>query len=320
MTQAVQAIEHSTGIGASELADVLNEGYGCRRKMTFRKRGVAQDYPTPGRSVLVMERGKALEELIARRYAQVTGYKVARRKPLRHPTLPLIASIDREIIVPGRPRGLLECKSHNRFVFARIRREGVPASHILQLSAYMYVTNRSWAEYAILEPESWEFMRFPLERDDSLIEAIIPQIEQAWKEVTIGPLPAALDPRDARCARCEWRRTCHGGLDGALMGTISAEDRKVPLERDESVAPLLADLQDAKTWAEEAGDVVEQIKERLRDAIGDRPGVECSGYRIYHREQVSKRIDTAGLRSRYPAIATELERSVTSRPLRIFPT
>lgn len=313
-------IDRSTGIGASELADVLNEGHGCRRKMVFRKRDVAQDYPTPAWNLLVMQRGKALEELIARRYAEATGYKVVRRKPLRHATLPLIASVDREIIAPGKPRGLLECKSHNRFVFARIRREGVPTSHILQLSAYMYVTNRSWAEYAILEPESWEFMRFPLERDDSLIEAIIPQIEQAWKEVELGPLPPALDPRDPRCARCEWRRTCHGGVDGTLMTTIPAEDRKLPLERDDSVAPLLADLQDAKTWAEEATDVVEQIKEKIRDAIGDRQGVECSGYRAYYREQISNRIDTAGLRSKHPALAKEFERPVKSRPLRVFPT
>lgn len=316
------AEDRSTGLGGSELDDALNiPPYGCARRLVFQKRKTPPDYPED--NALVLMRGRAIEPLIVERYlanelAKGRKLKAVRRPRVTHPKVPwATASVDRELLGDPAGVGVLEAKSHNVWMFRKYATGGMPDSHILQLAWYLWVRDRQWGAFAMLCPDTWQFLTFKVARDDGLVEAVLPRLETVWRQIEHGPLPDALDPKDPRCPKCAWRKTCHGG---ELVAAIPAADRGVALERDEAVAPLLADLRDAKTWAAEAEDVVEQIKERVRDAIGDRPGVECSGFRVYHREQVSMRIDTAGLRAMHPEIAKEFEWPVKSRPLRIFPT
>ena len=158
-----------------------------------------------------------------------------------------------------------------------------------------------------------------MERDHELGKAIVAKAQDFWKQVKEGPAPVAFDPGDRRCAGCAYRNTCHGADYASLL--VHFQDREGDPIAPEAAPELSGELgvyREAKALADEATAVAEETREALTKAIGDRQAVECLGVRIYYRTQVSKRIDTRALRSKYPAIAEELERPSVSRPLRIY--
>jgi len=311
--------ERGLGLGGSDLADALSQPpHGCARRLCFKKRGTPPDYPSD--NTLLLERGRALEPLIIARYLKMRpGLKAVRRPKATHPDYPwATANVDRELLGDQkRGVGVLEAKSHGWWVFRKMLAEGLPASHILQLAWYMWIRARQWGAFVVLCPDSWQLLTFEVSRDDDLIDAILPAAESVWRQIENGPLPTALDPGDRRCQRCPWRRTCHGGN---LVQAIPVSDRSVELEHDDTLDELLGDWHDAHEMAEEAAALEESIKARVKERIGARPGVQTDRFRIYYREVVSNRVDTTALRQKYPSIAKELERSVASRPLRIYAT
>jgi len=315
--------ERSDGIGGSEIAEALSEApYGCARRLVYKKRGVPPDYPDD--APLVKLRGTELEPLIVARYLRTERekgrtLKAVRRARARHPSIPWATlSVDREILGDPRGVGVFEGKSHNVWIFAKYRREGLPASHILQMCWYLWGRRRPWGAYGVLCPDSWQFLTFEIERNDDLIDAIFPHIEAVWRKIENGPLPDPLDPSDRRCQRCEWRRTCHG----AELVAVAPAGERGELPVDESFADLVADWQEAHDLAEDAATTEEAIRDVMRERIvaNDWPGVACRGYRVHYRESVQRRVDTKLLRARYPAIATEVERAIAIRPLRIYAT
>jgi len=46
--------------------------------------------------------------------------------------------------------------------------------------------------------------------------------------------------------------------------------------------------------------------------------VEVSGYRIYFKAQVSRRLDTARLKKEQPELVESYSREIVTRPLRVF--
>ena len=105
--------ERSTGIGASDMNDLfslpspyttLPQAGGCARRLWYDKSGVARDFPRITNAA--MQRGTDCEDIVARKLADLTGWRITRRhQMLRHPEIPhLIAHVDREATIP-RPTG-----------------------------------------------------------------------------------------------------------------------------------------------------------------------------------------------------------------------
>src|SRR5439155_608845 len=158
----------------------------------------------------------------------------------RHPEHSfLLANVDREII--GEPHGPapLELKTANGHRFRAFKRDGLAEAYIWQLQHYMFVTDRTWGAFAVLDVASWELVHFDVIRDADLYTSILERLAAFWRAVEHGPLPEQLAPTDRRCARCAYRRQCWGpGLEAQLP----AEDRGIDLETDESLAEVLIDL------------------------------------------------------------------------------
>jgi predicted phage-related endonuclease len=325
--------ERRKGIGGSDVDDALSEPpYGCRRRLAYDKLETPPDYPDV--NILLTRRGQELEEIIAQRYAEETGRKVVRRPSAAHPEIPWArVNVDREIlgveeIVIKAPAGdvtvrkpgvgALECKSHASHLFRAMVRDGLPTSHILQLQWAMFVRNRRWGSYVVLNPESWEVLIFDVLYDPELIQAILPKVEATWMLIEAGVLPEKLDAKDKRCSRCPWRKTCQGE---ELARFVPSEDRERLIERDESFAELLADRQEMKRVLEENERVLDAIEDCIREKFGDRTAIECEGFRAYYAPQKGRRsVDMDLLEKKYPdAFKACVKYGRPSRPLRVYP-
>jgi len=304
------AAERQSYIGGSDLGDILQIApYGCRLRCWYRKRGIDLVEIDSEH----MRRGRFGEEAAAKEYERVTGRKVMRHTVRRRADLPDYhgGHIDRHIVAfDDRGPGVLEIKCPGQIMFRQIKREGLSQAYVAQLQWYMYLTGWRWGSYAVMHLDSWEMIHFDLERDDELIGLLVREAEDFWRLVENGPQPDKIDPPGKACARCEYREKCHGAqelppFDGEII-------------RDDSLAPLMAEYREAKQIVDEATELLDGVKERIRAAMGERQCVDTIGGRIYWRQQERRTIDARKLRAKHPEIAAQFERVSKFRTLKIY--
>lgn len=138
--------------------------------------------------------GTKLEDMVAREFAKVTGKKV--RRDTRHfvsKKYPfMVANIDRRVVGE---KAILECKTVNQFGAKEWEGEEVPASYLVQVQHYIYVTEAEKAYIACLIGGQ-KFIWKEIKRDDELIEMIINAEKDFWKLVE-EKTPPALDGSSA---------------------------------------------------------------------------------------------------------------------------
>jgi predicted phage-related endonuclease len=304
--------ERAKGIGGSECASMFNAGYGCERRLIMEKRGVPADYQRPKREEDILERGTELEDVVAAKFERETGLKV-RRQPSRvsrtHPHARV--NMDRQIVAVDenylvqltqdkmtgmspleevlRPEehigpGVLECKTINEWDFRRLLAEGFGKHehYIFQLQHSLAVTGYKWGVFAFLEPTWWQFVWFPMARNEMLCQEILRRVEATWQliEDESAPLPEPLPAGDKRCSNCLWRKTCRGEeyLEQYAGADFASDYVKV---EDPTLIELATDYRNAREAAESANTVVETIKTRIQNEMESRgldkveiPGVQ----------------------------------------------
>lgn len=138
--------------------------------------------------------GTKLEDMVAREFAKVTGKKV--RRDTRHfvsKKYPfMVANIDRRVVGE---KAILECKTVNQFGAKEWEGEEVPASYLVQVQHYIYVTEAEKAYIACLIGGQ-KFIWKEIKRDNELIEMIINAEKDFWKLVE-EKTPPALDGSSA---------------------------------------------------------------------------------------------------------------------------
>lgn len=327
--------ERRTGIGGSDVAALFSVGYGCERELWYDKRGVEPDYGFQETGPI--ELGRYLEPYIAERYARKTGRIVETRGLLRHPEQPeLIVHVDRIIRAQERPEpGVLEIKALGRAMFAKVKREGILEDYVLQVQQGMLVAGMPWGGFAVMNRDDGELLHWDVERDEDICQSIREQAPLFWAKVENGPAPDMLDPEDRRCQKCQYRRQCQGA---ALMEL--AEKQTTDGEYDESLRPLLAEFDERKALAEEAADLLEETREVIRTAMGDRGLVLLKGSdpkkprKIHFKANTVRRWDDDALSDAWANAAgsvdydgtflprggadTLFKRASEQRPLRIY--
>ncbi len=306
-------MDRTQGIGGSDIHHLFNlEPYGCRRALWYEKRGVKPDYPFLGNYHTL--RGQEMEDLIAQKYQAVTGRKVRRKKTIiRHPKYPfLIGHIDREIVGTRTP-GVLEIKCPSEWKFKKIKRDGADEGNVLQLQHYLLVSVRVWGSLALFSPELWELLYFDNEKDEELQREIEKAACDFWENFVLGSKePARLNPYDKRCQSCQWRTTCQGE---ALKERVKDNTE---IEKDLSLASLIQEYQEALSVYQEAEEYLNELKDRIRQALGDRQVVETEGARIYYRVVEQRRWDTRRLAKEHPELKEQYQTVTVSRPLKIY--
>ncbi len=316
--------ERATVIGGSDVGAMFNLGYGCRRRLVYDKRAVPPDYPHEVTGP--MKRGVYLEPVMRQLCCETTGLPVSTVEFRRHRSEEhLGAHIDGLVNLTGskiaKGPGVLEGKVMGRQNFAKLKKEGMQEEHILQLQAGIAVWGTSWGLFAALCADPWEFVQFEIPANLALQARVVEGVSVVWREIEHGPLPDALDPKDARCQGCPWRKTCQGERLAK-----SAETNGTRYVRDDSLTPLIRECVELAEMADEAVALKEAARDRLKIVIGARQGILAQGYRASYPEFEKTTRDSKALEAeekRNPAFAALMARYNTTkleRALRIYGT
>lgn len=329
-TRAEWLLERKRGIGGSDAAGVLSlPPYHCARRLWYDKRSVPEDYPQLDKAVF--ERGHKLEPIVREMFSEATDNVVIDARAIAHPDYPVVRGnadglyCTQEInnkIALGKPvsvedYGILEIKTVNQRVFLNLKRDGLPPAWLMQMQHYLAVYGRRKGEFAVLWPDGWLFLTFPVKRDETFINDLILAEEKFWRKVENGPAPDSLDIGDKRCRDCAWRLTCLGEDSLDLPPAEYGED--IPdVSEETGYAKAVRDYLTAKEIADEATQMMAENADTLKQIIGDKPAVKGAGVKIYYRPQETKRFDTKGFRVKHPEFDNDYLKTTKSRPFRMY--
>jgi hypothetical protein len=273
ISRAKLLAERQTGIGGSDVGKIYNLDRGCFRALVYEKRGTELDYPEQNRPEY--ERGEMLEDDALELYQRRTGENIETRGGVYRRTAEphMLVHLDG---IRGRDQAVIEVKVVNKWTLARMKKDGLLGSYILQIQHAMYVMGSKRGVFVVLCPDPWELAFFEVGRDEVIIENLIQDEAAAWKNVTEGPLPEKLPDGDPRCDVCVWRKTCKG-----IESFVRPEDqdRERDLKRDDSLQALANECLEADELKKEAEAIYDEARSRMKQAIGDRDGVIVAGSR-----------------------------------------
>lgn len=227
-----------------------------------------------------------LEPIVAEHYAQHTGYRVQRVNAiLQHRDHPwMLANLDREILGQDDVQ-LLECKTAG-LNGARLWQDGVPESVQLQVQHQLAVTGQHAADVAVLLAGQ-DLHIHRLERDETLIAALIRLEEQFWQQVvTDQPPPADGSDSSERALR-----------------TLFPQDTgdTVDFRTDATLNQAFCDLQQVRQTLASAQKDEARLKQRLQQAMGSASqALLAQGRLSWKRSAPSQRLDTQALQQDHP--------------------
>lgn len=131
-----------------------------------------------------MRQGRDLEEYVASRFMEATGFKVRRANAIfqneAHPIM--LADFDRLIV--GQKAGL-ECKTVSPYSADKWKDGAIPLHYQMQVQHYLAVSGFDcWYIAAMIFGK--EFIIRKIERDEELIQYLITIEERFWKEHILG--------------------------------------------------------------------------------------------------------------------------------------
>lgn len=243
--------ERAHGIGSSDAPIITGDApWGDLRTLWAVKAGIIDE---PQIDTPATAWGLRLEDVVAEWYAETYGVKVQRVRQLQvHRELPWMrASLDRRIVGA---RQLLEIKTR-RFADEQWGPDGsseIPTHYLVQVQHQLAVTGMESAVVAVLFSGS-DPRRYPIPRDESLIEALIELETEFWQSVEAGTPPEPILARR--------RRTVVPLHDGEL-------------EADDALCGLLIRGHEARQGvkiAKEASDAIDaEVKAALEAYTGAR--------------------------------------------------
>jgi len=299
-------------IGGSDAHHILGiKPYGCMRYLWYDKTDQIPDYDVFNDDLL--KRGNKLEKLILEEYKERTGYNVRQvyRSIKSKEFSWAMVHLDGEIVGHKNGPGVLECKSVGRHIYWRVLEEGIPSYWIAQIQYAMFVTGREWASVAFLWADEWKFKTFDIGRDQGFVDMLIEAGENFWRKVENGPAPDRLDPKDKRCSKCAFRTTCQGEH---LLTSHKDIGEEIPF--DASLDMDIMELKELEGILSDAKESVDAKKEKIKELVGERPIVDCTGYRIHYKAVESNRLNSTKLKKDRPDIYKEYVTKSVSRPFK----
>jgi predicted phage-related endonuclease len=316
-------VDRTGFIGGSDMRDLFNiKPYGCKRRLWYEKRGEPADYQDGTEDSYHIRRGNMLEDFVARLYAEQRGRKIRRTtRALRDKEHPYLRGhVDREILVDGKWQTPLEIKNPSKQMYLKMQRDGLAEDYILQVQHYIGLKKAPGAAVAVFSAEMAALTDFEIASDPEIQTMCRAAAIEFWEQCVVGDhVPERLEVRDPRCATCAWRRTCQGAfLEDLAMEQARHTGGDFDIPFDEALAGKLHDYFEMQKIAEEAERYLEEIRDGIRVAMGNRPVVETQGARVYYRVQTAQRWDVKRLEKEHPELKETYKGASQSRPLRIF--
>ena len=268
------------GIGGSEAAAVCGVNpYRSAMSVYLDKIGAEVQTEEP-EAAERMYWGTALEDVVARHYAEVNGVKVRKvNYILIDEARPfMLANLDREVINSAERWGY-EGKTTDARNAAAWDGEAVPVPYVYQVQHYMSVTGLRFFDVACLIGGN-QYVQRRIERDEELIRFIRDKEAEFWLMVETRTPPAWDGSADGWRLLKELHPTAEGGKEIALPETLEETVRQyMELERRR------------KYFADEAKEVEklrDAYKQEICAALGDAERGYLPGFEVSYKTTLRK--------------------------------
>lgn len=248
-----------TGVGASEVWDVLNGGI-----LTYARK-VGEAEPFEGNSLT--EFGHRIERVIAEAYAERhPGIRVFTPGTLRHPKHEwALATLDRVVAPPGvgrpaRAQWIEGLEIKVSFFSADEYGEGsddVPEKYQVQVQWQMEVADLE--QVTLVALVRGDYREYPIRRDREMGAMLLEVVGRFWRDHVLARVPP---PVDGSKAYTDYLRGRHPLEKGPVLPATA------------EAAEVVTRLRAAKASTEAAGRAEELVKQQLMKLIGDAAGIE----------------------------------------------
>ena len=243
-----------------------------------------------------MRQGRDLEEYVASRFAEATGFKVHRANAIfqneAHPIM--LADFDRLIV--GQKAGL-ECKTVSPYSTDKWKNGAIPLHYQMQVQHYLAVSGFDcWYLAAVIFGK--EFIIRKIERDEELIQYLITIEERFWKEHVLAhvmPEPDGSSSCSEAIAHLYFKS--NGAKSVQLMGCSGLLDRR------QELSDLIDKMEKERTTIDQ------KIKLQMQDAAYG----TAAPYRVSWISSDTTRLDTKRLKAEQPSIYSQYSKTTTSR-------
>lgn len=305
--------ERRKSIGGSELGAILGLNPWCSPYTVWAlKTGLIAE-PEDNEA---MRQGRDLEEYVAQRFAEKSGYKVRRENAIvRNDAFPYIhANIDRKII--GINAGL-ECKTASALNMKIYNNGEFPEHYYAQCVGYMAVKefDRYYLAVVILGKNFKVFQLTRIENDtcpewcessvfvgDDEINALRQIAIEFWEDNVVAGVPPKMDGSDSTT---DTLHTIYADSNGEAIELVG---RKKTFELYNQLGAEIKNLQTQQ----------ELVKQTLKYDLGENEVGTCEGYTVTWKHTQRKSFDFDAFVDAYPDIdLDEFYKTTTFRQFRV---
>jgi len=247
-----------------------------------------------------MRQGRDLEEYVASRFEEETGFKVRRANAIfqneEHPIL--LADFDRIIVgLPDGMRAGLECKTVSPYSADKWKDDQIPTEYQLQVQHYLAVSGFDcWYVAALVLGR--EFIIRKIDRDEELIQYLIQVEERFWKDNVMARVMPSPDGSDS-CSELI-----------AKMFTKSDKEKSIQLNGCNDLLNRRQELDDLiKKMESEKNSIDQKIKLELGDAAYG----FTEDYKVSWSSFEQNRLDSKRLKAEEPELYDKYCKTSTGR-------
>ena len=275
-------------IGSSDASAIAGVNtYKNKTAVWLEKTGQMPDPPENDQNEFIFW-GNILEDVVARVFAQRTGFKVQRDNCIRiHPKYKFIGcNLDRVMYHPEYGRGVLEIKTTGEWMRKEWDGDEVPDAYYIQVQHQLLTTGWSYGYLAVLIGGN-KFRYYLVERNDELIKHLLQLEIEFWLLVQGRVLPE-MDGSDAATAVL------------SKMYPQSEEGKLVYLPEEAGEMFIRYDRVKEQLKVIEEGKA--ELENKLKVMIGEAEEARFGDRKITWKTVTSKRLDTKTLKVEDPAI------------------
>ncbi len=279
------------GVGGSDVATIMGlNQYSSPLELWLLKTGRAESEDISDKPAV--EWGNHLEPLIGGKYASEHPDRMVKRlnavaRSLERPWAQ--ASLDYEV-KDGDRWGILEIKT------AGVRKaddwkDGVPLYYLTQITHYMSVLDRDFADVAVLIGGN-DYREYRIERDEEDIQAVNKAVDTFWNEyVKADIMPEIANTGDESSALL------------SMYPTSNEELVEVQFDKCSEVDELISQYMEAKDSEKAAKELKDLASKKLQALIGDNSGLVTDIAKVTWRRSERSTFDKKSFTKDHPELA-----------------
>ncbi|MDO4329089.1 MAG: YqaJ viral recombinase family protein [Lachnospiraceae bacterium] len=243
-----------------------------------------------------MRQGRDLEDYVAQRFMEATGFKVRRsHKMYRSKEFPfMLADVDR--MIDGQNAGL-ECKTCSAFQADKWKDGQIPAHYMLQCFHYMAVTGkREWYIAVVILGQDFQYRR--IQWDDGIIQQLIAMEAEFWNGHVLSKIIP--EPDGSQVSTEVLEQYFHTARKNSQIPLVGFDEK---LQRREMLVRLMAEMETERKKIEQEIQLFMQDHEL---AVNDK-------YRVSWANVETSRLDTKRIKAERPEIYQEFLKTGSSR-------